>query len=436
MRALLIQHGCELALEVLPEDMEAQAKAELNKKAYSAVILCLGNKVLREVTEETTAAGVWTKLETFYMTREESNVGIHVSQAESQDQSPERLCLIGSWIHEVIPHDTQVRFIFDFLECDGGSVLLGDNRECKIRGIGKSSKVKLINGFRVVLSETRRDNFIYSLAGHAAAGARKAGSVWQEEYSCSAYSYVKQGKVEPKAVKCVLLGYHEGVKGYRLYRLDDESPKIFTSRNVVFNEGVMYKDTLKDSSAGNDKSVEELQVEVELQRLNNHTLEEDKTAQEDGDDEDAGDQETDQKPNLTDYHSIRDREPRTRTKPLRFQYESNMAAYTATTDKEDAQEPLTYQEAVAYEDKQVEIGSTKSLLKKKFDMKELEEAKKILGMEIFRDRSRKILSVSQSEYVSKILINFRIDNGKSVQIPLGGHFKLSLKDCSVRDCDV
>ncbi|GKD03899.1 retrovirus-related pol polyprotein from transposon TNT 1-94, partial [Tanacetum coccineum] len=50
-----------------------------------------------------------------------------------------------------------------------------------------------------------------------------------------------------------------------------------------------------------DKYVEELQVEVELQRLTNHTPEEDQI---DGDDEDAGDQET-------------DREPRTRTKPWR-----------------------------------------------------------------------------------------------------------------------
>ncbi|GKE88315.1 hypothetical protein Tco_1565790, partial [Tanacetum coccineum] len=41
MRALLIQHGYEAALEVLPADMEAQTKAELNKKAHSAVILCL-----------------------------------------------------------------------------------------------------------------------------------------------------------------------------------------------------------------------------------------------------------------------------------------------------------------------------------------------------------------------------------------------------------
>nr|GEY28580.1 retrovirus-related Pol polyprotein from transposon TNT 1-94 [Tanacetum cinerariifolium] len=51
-----------------------------------------------------------------------------------------------------------------------------------------------------------------------------------------------------------------------------------------------------------------------------------------------------------------------------------------------------------------EIGSTKSLLKKEFNMKELEEAKKNLGMKMVRDRSRKIMRVSQSEYVSKILL--------------------------------
>nr|GEU95423.1 retrovirus-related Pol polyprotein from transposon TNT 1-94 [Tanacetum cinerariifolium] len=62
-----------------------------------------------------------------------------------------------------------------------------------------------------------------------------------------------------------------GVKGYRLYRLDDKSPKIVTIMNVIFNESVMYKDTLKDSGAC-DKSVEELQVEVELQRIDNEKL--------------------------------------------------------------------------------------------------------------------------------------------------------------------
>ncbi|GKA89306.1 retrovirus-related pol polyprotein from transposon TNT 1-94 [Tanacetum coccineum] len=340
--------------------------------------------------------------------------------------------------------------LFDFLECDEGSVQLGDNRECKIRGIGKvrlqlkdGSSFVLHNG-RVVLSGIRRDNCVYSLDGHAmrsrTTGAGKAEAVWKEKskrvwvyilrfkheafgkfkewkqlvenqsgrtvkklrtnnglefcnqefkqlciesgiarhltvvgtpqqngvaermnrtlmdkvrclliqfglpktfwaeatctaaylinrspsraiekktpmemwsghpsdyemlsiFSCVVYPYDKQGKIELRAIKCVLLGYPEGVKGYRLYKLDGESPKIVTSRNVVFNESVMYKDTLKNSGAG-DKSVEELQVEVELQRLNNHMPEEDHTHQEDGNDEDAGDQEADQPPDFTDY---------------------------------------------------------------------------------------------------------------------------------------
>ncbi|GKE12049.1 retrotransposon protein, putative, ty1-copia subclass, partial [Tanacetum coccineum] len=367
-------------------------------------------------------------------------------------------------------------------------VQLGDNRECKIRGIGKvrlqlkdgssfvlhnvryipelkrnlislgtlekegytvklqSSKVKVINGSRVILSGIRRDNCVYSLDVHAMAGELNASveekdslaQVWHKRlghisevglqvlekqglfgkkslvenqtgrtvkklrtdnglefcnrefellciesgiarhltsglpiekntpiemwsrhpsdygmlriFGCVVYPHDKQGKLEPRAVKCVLLGYPEGVKGYKLYRFDDESPKIVTSRNVVFNESVMYKDKLKDSGSG-DKSIEELQIKVELQRLNNHTPEEDQKDQEDGVNEDAGDQETDQPPNLTDYQLVWDREPKTRTKPLRFRDESNMAAYTfVPAEEEDTHEPLTYHEAVACED--------------------------------------------------------------------------------------
>ncbi|GJT44281.1 retrotransposon protein, putative, ty1-copia subclass [Tanacetum coccineum] len=527
----------------------------------------------------------------------------------------------------------------------------------------ESGKVKVINGSSVVLSGIRRENCVYSLDGHAMVGELNASveekdslaQVWHkrlghiseaglqveslggkmyflsivDDYSRRVWVYILKfeheafGKFKEwkqlvenqtgRTVKklrtdnglefcnrefeklCTESGIarhltvvgmpqqnglaermnrtlmDKGVKGYRLYRLDDESSKIVTSRNVVFNESVMYKDTLKDSGACVDKSVEELQVEVELQRLNNHTLE----------------------------------EPRTRTKPLRFRDESNMAAYAfIAAEEEDTHEPLTYQEVVACKDSsnwqklvsckwlfkikegikgvqkprykarlvahgftqrvcidynevfslevrhtyiwvilaltvckdyeleqlnvktsflhgnleeviymrqppgyeqgnkvcllkkllyglkqsprqwyrrfdeymlsngfkrssydsclyyrsyapceciylllyvddmliacksKAEIGSTKSLLKKEFYMKELGEAKKILCMEIVRDRSRKILRVSQSGYVSKILNNFRIDNRKSVKMPLGGHFKLSLKDCPVRDCDV
>ncbi|GKF53654.1 hypothetical protein Tco_0160564, partial [Tanacetum coccineum] len=73
MRALMVQQGCDAALETLPADMEAGEKAALMKKAYSILILCLEDRVLREVTKETTAAGIWTKLTSLYMTKSLAN---------------------------------------------------------------------------------------------------------------------------------------------------------------------------------------------------------------------------------------------------------------------------------------------------------------------------------------------------------------------------
>ncbi|GJY93252.1 retrotransposon protein, putative, ty1-copia subclass [Tanacetum coccineum] len=69
-------------------------------------------------------------------------------------------------------------------------------------------------------------------------------------------------------------------------------------------------------------------------------------------------------------------------------------------------------------------------------MKELGPASKILGMEIVRDWGSRTLKVSQSGYVQRILNNYRIDNGKSVSVPLGAHFKVSLKDCLLNDWDM
>nr|GEV91020.1 retrovirus-related Pol polyprotein from transposon TNT 1-94 [Tanacetum cinerariifolium] len=568
-----------------------------------------------------------------------------------------------------------------------------------IRGIGKG-RIKVINVSRIVLSGTRKDNCVYSLDGHAVAGELNASI--EEKDSLAQVWHKRLGHISEAGLEVLEnfgVGRHttqgvidyvhsdlwglsqveslgENQTGRTVKKLGTDNGFEFCNRefkqlciesgiarhltvdgtpkqngNVVFNESVMYKDTLKNSSACADKSVEELQVEVELQRLNKHTLDEDqtdnedqtdqddgddedtgdqeidqppdltdyqltdnadKTNQDDGNDEDAGDQEIDQPPDLTDYQLVRDREPRTRTKPLRFRDESNMAAYAfAATEEEDTHEPLTYQEAVACKDSskwkaaikeemgslrknktwelvdhqvgqklmtckwlfkikegiegvqkprykarlvargfthragidynevfspvvrhtsirvilaltackdfeleqldvktaflhenleeviymrqppgyeqgnkvcllkkslyglkqsprqwyrrfdeymlsngfkrssydicvyyrsyapgeyiylllyvddmliacksKAEIGSTKSLLKKEFDMKDLGEAKKILGMEIVKNRSRKILRVSQFGYVSKILNNFRIDNGKSVQMPL------------------
>ncbi|GJW00834.1 retrotransposon protein, putative, ty1-copia subclass [Tanacetum coccineum] len=667
IRALLIQHGCAATLEVLPTDMEAQTKAELNKKAHSAVILCLGNKVLREVTRETTAARVWSKLETLYMTKslanklylkkklytfympagrkisehidefnkiildlanievkfkdedldllllnslpasyehfvdtllygrealtlegvmatlnskeikekskakEDDGEGLYVRgridrrdsrQSRGKSRSKSRggrpkcyFCQSEDHLKRNCPKnnrkkstsyvkkddqpsssgstydDSEVMMVmsaqalldwimdsgcsyhmtprfdilFDFLECDGGSVQLGDNRECKIRGIGKvrvqlkdgssfvlhnvryipelkrnlislgtlekegftvklqSGKVKVINGSRVVLSGIRRDNCVYSLDGHAMAGELNASveekdslaQVWHKRLGHISEAGLqvleKQGLFGKKSLgkldfceNCVLgkshrvsfgVGRHTtqgvidyvhsdlwgpsqveslGGKRYFLSIVDDYSmttrrtvKKLRTDNGLEFcnrefeqlciESGIARHLTVSKTPHQNglaermnrtlmdkarcyhrqqlrkrhlwrcDRDIQVImgclgflavshiytinKVEVELQRLNNHTPEEDQADQEDVDDEDAGDQETDQTLDLTDYQLTRDRERRTRTKSLRFRDESNMAAYAfVAAEEEDTHEPLTYQEAVACED--------------------------------------------------------------------------------------
>lgn len=75
--------------------------------------------------------------------------------------------------------------------------------------------------------------------------------------------------------------------------------------------------------------------------------------------------------------------------------------------------------------RKVEINKIKDLLSKEFDMKDLGIARKILGMEICRDRTAGKLWLSQKDYVVKLLEWFGMVNAKQVSTPLATHFRLS-----------
>nr|GEU41699.1 putative reverse transcriptase domain-containing protein [Tanacetum cinerariifolium] len=70
------------------------------------------------------------------------------------------------------------------------------------------------------------------------------------------------------------------------------------------------------------------------------------------------------------------------------------------------------------------INDLKALLKIEFEMKDVGVAKKILGMEIWRDRKAGWLWVSHEKYVEKVLQEFYVDQSKPVSTPLTAHFKL------------
>lgn len=60
------------------------------------------------------------------------------------------------------------------------------------------------------------------------------------------------------------------------------------------------------------------------------------------------------------------------------------------------------------------INNLKSQLSKEFEMKDLGTTKKILGMEIHRDRQARKLYLSQKNYIKKILDKFGMNNCKFV----------------------
>ncbi|KAE8683204.1 hypothetical protein F3Y22_tig00111213pilonHSYRG00462 [Hibiscus syriacus] len=80
-----------------------------------------------------------------------------------------------------------------------------------------------------------------------------------------------------------------------------------------------------------------------------------------------------------------------------------------------------------------DIIGLKTLLSQEFDMKYLGAAKKILGMEICRERDSRKLWLSQRGYVKKMLERFTMSSAKPVSIPLANHFKLSSKQCPKTD---
>ena len=62
-------------------------------------------------------------------------------------------------------------------------------------------------------------------------------------------------------------------------------------------------------------------------------------------------------------------------------------------------------------------------------MKDLGAEKKILGMKICRNRKNKKLTLSQADYIEKVLQHFSMENAKAVSTPLPSHLKLTKEMC-------
>ena len=78
-------------------------------------------------------------------------------------------------------------------------------------------------------------------------------------FGCPTYAHVDNGKLEPRSMKCIFLGYKSSVKGYKLWC--PETKKLVISRDVIFDVTFMIqvlapKDSSVETMQRVDKQVE------------------------------------------------------------------------------------------------------------------------------------------------------------------------------------
>ncbi|RVX16189.1 Retrovirus-related Pol polyprotein from transposon TNT 1-94 [Vitis vinifera] len=81
------------------------------------------------------------------------------------------------------------------------------------------------------------------------------------------------------------------------------------------------------------------------------------------------------------------------------------------------------------------LNDTKRILSANFDMKDLGEASFVLGIEIYRNRSRNLLGLSQRAYINRVLKRFNMQTCKAGDVPVVKGDKLSNEQCPKNDLE-
>ncbi|KAG8492061.1 hypothetical protein CXB51_015688 [Gossypium anomalum] len=150
-------------------------------------------------------------------------------------------------------------------------------------------------------------------------------------FGCPAYAHVNNGKLEPRSIKCVFLGYKAGVKGYKLWY--PENRKVVISRDVVFDETAMLPNlSLKDSSNKENQKQMEHHINTESTPQVSTKIE--------------------NRVASSPQYSIAKNRTKREIKPPKKYAEADLVAYALNVaeDIDANQEPSNYSEAISCED--------------------------------------------------------------------------------------
>ncbi|KAH9669205.1 hypothetical protein KPL70_021692 [Citrus sinensis] len=245
---------------------------EIHKKARSTIIMSLQDLVIREVAKEKTIAGLWGKFENLYMTKSLANK-LYIKKRMFTLRMVE-----GSSLKD---HIDEFNKVCDTLETINTALDDVGKAFLLISSLPKSYE-NLVNAlmyghFKKNCPEKKnKPKDSRNQSGDAAVVEEEmyeSDSVYvKTKNSQKAYVHIGQGKLAPRALKGVFIGYLKGVKGFKVWCTDFNPPKCIVSRDVMFNEGSLVKNShAPEVEIGNSRSADKLDFEVEPSVFRNTT---------------------------------------------------------------------------------------------------------------------------------------------------------------------
>ncbi|KAH9658981.1 hypothetical protein KPL70_023688 [Citrus sinensis] len=160
-------------------------------------------------------------------------------------------------------------------------------------------------------------------------------------FGCPAYAHIKQGKLEPRAIKGYFLGYPEGIKGFKIWTLSGKPSRILISRDVTFDEEHMLQSKVKTEIEATETE-EEDSVGQKVEHSDSG-----KTSEQPSD----RSKERKNPSELETYQLARDRERRAIKMPKKYGIADLISYALTVADEVNGGEPLSYKEAMRCGDK-------------------------------------------------------------------------------------
>ncbi|WVZ96659.1 hypothetical protein U9M48_042269 [Paspalum notatum var. saurae] len=267
MRAILSQADLDDALDKFDnKDSKSWSDEERrrDRKALSQIHLHLSNNILQEVLQEKTAAALWLKLESICMSKDLTSKMYLKINCDT--------LTLNDVCEALQAKEKMKQMVSSDGSASNGEALAARGRAEKKSNNGHREAFSAFKEWKAMIeNQTEKKRFWAETASTACYLINRSPSITLDKktpiklwsgspadysqlrvFGCTAYAHVDNEKLEPRAIKCIFLGYQSG---------NPQTQKIVLSRNVIFNETALLFDNLSSDAPVEGQQKSSVQVE-------------------------------------------------------------------------------------------------------------------------------------------------------------------------------